>query len=79
MLFDDLESAEKFYKEYAHDTGFLFVSGNKDVMTMALLSGNGFCVQGKEINHAQQPHPITLPSRCVRLESLDVDVKLIFM
>jgi hypothetical protein len=29
MLFDDLESAEKFYKEYAHDTGFFIHIGQQ--------------------------------------------------
>lgn len=29
MSFDDVESAEKFYKEYAHETGFSVRIGQK--------------------------------------------------
>jgi hypothetical protein len=55
MLFNDLEAVEIFYKKYAHDTGFSIHIGSKNVMTMELLSGIGFCARGKDIKQAHQP------------------------
>jgi myo-inositol-1-phosphate synthase len=34
MLFDDVQAAHKFYKDYADDANFQFIPDNIDVMTM---------------------------------------------
>jgi hypothetical protein len=58
---------------------FLFIQGNKDLMTMEWLSGSNFCAKGQVIKQAHELNPTTLPPRCTKLEKVVMDVKLIFM
>jgi hypothetical protein len=79
MVFDDIKTVEKFYKEYAHDTGFSICTGQQRCDDNGDVMWKRFCAQGKDIKQAQQLNLMTLPPRCARLERLDVDVKLILM
>jgi hypothetical protein len=79
MSFDDVESVEKFYKEYAHETGFSVRIGQKRFDSNGVLKWKRFCVQGQDINQKNKLNSQILLGICAEKGRHDVDVKLIFI
>jgi len=83
VLFNNAESAKKFYKDYAHDLGFSIRTGQQR------LDGNGvvewkrfLCSRAGYRKKRKKLNTTILPRRARRhaeLDRLDVDAKLIFM
>jgi hypothetical protein len=79
MIFDDVQAAEKFYKEYAHDAGFSIRIGQQRIDDSGVLKWKRFlCARAGYktslgTNSNDSSKEVAEPGRHV------VDVKLIFM
>jgi hypothetical protein len=78
VLFDDVDVAHDFYKEYAHNFGFYVRISQQRHDDNGVVQWKRFCALERVVV-LRKLNPMILLKRCRELERVDMNLKLIYM